>query len=135
MGARRQRLTPSGVVIQSVNDASRRGGDVRAAVWSRLLSQQESVQATRLPTPKRGSPQGKWLSCSWFARDRVCAREQQRTIFTRSPELSGSDSQLKNMSGEVQKSSLSKLRHNATKLARDDDDDDGIGTHTGGRIR
>eukprot|EP00964_Phaeocystis_antarctica_P044274 scaffold25438_cov46-Phaeocystis_antarctica.AAC.1 len=46
MGARRQRLTPSGVVIQSVKDAGTvvGGGDVRAAVWSRLHSRRACRQ-------------------------------------------------------------------------------------------
>ena len=56
MGARRQRLTPSGVVIQSVKDAGRRRR--RAGRGVVTTSQQESVQATRLPPPKKGSPQG-----------------------------------------------------------------------------
>ena len=50
MGARRQRLTPSGVVIQSVKDAGRRRR--RAGRGVVTTSQQESVQATRLPPPK-----------------------------------------------------------------------------------
>eukprot|EP00964_Phaeocystis_antarctica_P035019 scaffold19953_cov51-Phaeocystis_antarctica.AAC.1 len=53
MGARRQLLTPSGVVIQSVKDAGTvvGGGDVRAAVWSRLHSRR-AYSCNALATPK-----------------------------------------------------------------------------------
>eukprot|EP00964_Phaeocystis_antarctica_P037702 scaffold21544_cov50-Phaeocystis_antarctica.AAC.1 len=51
MGARRQRLTPSGVVIQSVKDAGSRRRR-RAGRGVVTTSQQESLQATRLPPPK-----------------------------------------------------------------------------------
>eukprot|EP00964_Phaeocystis_antarctica_P151004 scaffold118551_cov57-Phaeocystis_antarctica.AAC.2 len=46
MGARRQRLTPSGVVIQSVRMPVG-GGDVRGAVWQRLHSRSVGTQSQK----------------------------------------------------------------------------------------
>ena len=74
MGARRQRLTPSGVVIQSVKDAGRRRRRGRGVVTT---SQQERVQATRLPPPKKGSPQGKTTARTCAEARRAGARPER----------------------------------------------------------